>query len=96
MIRNVIKDFVEDLNYKNVILYIGDCNLDDLRDKMTHDYMGHLYRLDYLNDDCNLFFVENCDLNIVEDDEIKDFIVEGYTITPLQYDNGEYYYKVGV
>lgn len=39
--KRYIDDFVEDLNYRKVILYIGNVDSDSLRSKMESDNMGH-------------------------------------------------------
>lgn len=42
--KRYIDDFVEDLNYRKVILYIGNVDSDSLRSKMKSDNMGHTNR----------------------------------------------------
>lgn len=42
--KRYIDDFVEDLNYRKVILYIGNLDSDSLRSKMESDNMGHTNR----------------------------------------------------
>ena len=60
-----IDDFVEDLNYRQVILYIGNVDLDNLRSKMKSDNMGHMNHLATVTAN-HLMYVENCDLQDVD------------------------------
>lgn len=87
-----IDDFVEDLNYRQVILYIGNVDLDNLRSKMKSDNMGHMNRLATVTAN-HLMYVENCDLQDVDTWHGDDFgnsllylMEEGYTVYPLQYE----------
>lgn len=87
-----IDDFVEDLNYRQVILYIGNIDLDNLRSKMKSDNMGHMNRLATVTAN-NLMYVENCDLQDVDTWHGDDFgnsllylMEEGYAVYPLQYE----------
>ena len=41
-----IDDFVENLNYRKIILYIGDIEPDNLHLKLKKDCMNHLNRFD--------------------------------------------------
>lgn len=87
-----IDDFVEDLNYRQVILYIGNVDLDNLRSKMKSDNMGHMNRLATVTAN-HLMYVENCDLQDVDTWHGDDFgnsllylMEEGYAVYPLQYE----------
>ena len=87
-----IDDFVEDLNYRKVILYIGDVEPSDLRLKLEKDQMNHTNRIDSVLEN-NLMFIENCDLQDVDTDygdelgnSLLYLISEGYAVYPLQYD----------
>ena len=87
-----IDDFVENLNYKKIIIYIGDVEPDDLRSKLEKDRMNHTNRFDSILEN-NLMFVENCDLQDVDTEHRDDFgnsllylISDGYVVYPLQYD----------
>ena len=87
-----IDDFVEDLNYRKVILYIGDVEPADLHSKLEKDQMNHTNRIDSVLEN-NLMFIENCDLQDVDTDygdelgnSLLYLISEGYTVYPLQYD----------
>ena len=88
-----IDDFVEDLNYRQVILYIGNVDLDNLRSKMKSDNMGHMNRLATVTAN-HLMYVENCDLQDVDTWHGDDFgngllylMEEGYAVYPLQYES---------
>lgn len=92
--KRYIDDFVEDLNYRKVILYIGNLDSDSLRSKMESDNMGHTNRLMY---------VENCDLQDVDTwhgDEFGNSLLylmeEGYAVYPLQYEpeSGKYFVEI--
>lgn len=90
--KRYIDDFVEDLNYRQVILYIGNVDLDNLRSKMKSDNMGHMNRLATVTAN-HLMYVENCDLQDVDTWHGDDFgnsllylMEEGYTVYPLQYE----------
>ena len=86
-----IDDFVEDLNYRKVILYIGDVEPADLHLKLEKDRMNHTNRFDSV---LNLMFVENCDLQDVDTKHGDEFgnsllylISDGYVVYSLQYDS---------
>ena len=92
--KRYIDDFVEDLNYRKVILYIGNLDSDSLRSKMESDNMGHTN---------HLMYVENCDLQDVDTwhgDEFGNSLLylmeEGYAIYPLQYEpeSGKYFVEI--
>lgn len=90
--KRYIDDFVEDLNYRQVILYIGNVDLDNLRSKMKSDNMGHMNRLATVTAN-HLMYVENCDLQDVDTWHGDDFgnsllylMEEGYAVYPLQYE----------
>ena len=92
--RFYIDDFVEDLNYRKIILSIGD---------VVADKVGHISRFDRYCISNKLFFIENCDLQEVdtqmEPPEIYGnsflylVIEEGYSIIALHYDEkGDQWY----
>ena len=99
-----IDDFVEDLNYRKVILYIGNVDSDSLRSKMTSDYVNHMNRFDGVL--CNrLMFLENCDLQDIDTDHGDEFgnsllylIEDGYVIYTLQYEteSGRYFVETNL
>ncbi len=97
-----INDFVEDLNYREVILYIGNVDLDSLHSKMKSDNMGHLNRFATVTANY-LMYVENCDLQDVDTwhgDEFGNSLLylmeEGYAVYPLQYEpeSGKYFVEI--
>ena len=87
-----IDNFVEDLNYRKVILYIGNVDSDTLCSRMDKDYVNHMNRFDSVLEN-NLMFIENCDLQDVDTDygdelgnSLLYLISEGYAVYLLQYD----------
>lgn len=86
--KHYIDDFVEDLNYRNVILYVKDVDLDLLFNKLKKDNVSHLYRFDIVRENYYLY-IENCDLQTV-DFGIEEYFDEDYTVMPLHYD-GRFY-----
>lgn len=102
--KRYIDDFVEDLNYRKVVLYIGNVDLDSLRSKMESDNMGHTNRFDGVLHN-KLMFVENCDLQDVDTDHGDEFgnsllylIEDGYVIYTLQYEteSGRYFVETNL
>jgi hypothetical protein len=100
--KRYIDDFVEDLNYRKVILYIGNVDSDSLRSKMKSDNMGHTNRFAAVMAN-HLMYVENCDLQDVDTwhgDEFGNSLLslmeEGYAIYPLQYEteSGKYFVEI--
>lgn len=99
-----IDDFVEDLNYRKVILYIGNVDADSLHSKMTADNTNHMNRFDGVLHN-KLMFVENCDLQDVDTDHGDEFgnsllylIEDGYVIYTLQYESesGRYFVETNL
>ena len=101
--RFYIDDFVEDLNYRKIILSFGDVDPEKLKSKLEDDNTGHMSRFDRYCISNKLFFIENCDLQEVdtqmEPPEIygNSFlylaIEDGYSIVALHYDDkGEQWY----
>lgn len=98
MSKFYVNDFVEDLNYKNVVLYVDDTvDLDALHDKMVSDNMNHMYHFDVIRED-RLFYVENCDLEDVvlasSWNQLRDLIEDEYTIVQLKQDDGGFYIEL--
>lgn len=96
--RIYINDFCEDLNYRGVILYIGNINHVGLRKALERDRVNKLYRFDYaLNDPsaaCKDFiYVENCDLQNL-DYPVHEYMEEGYDVYILHEDAGKYYVEM--
>ena len=101
--RFYIDDFVEDLNYRKIILSFGDVDPEKLKSKLEKDNTGHISRFDRYCISNKLFFIENCDLlevdTQVEPPEIYgnsfQYLVmsEEYSIVALHYDeNGDQWY----
>lgn len=97
--RVYIDDFVNDLNYSGIILYIGNVDPERLSKRLMKDYVNKTYRLEYaLNKEDptmkNFIYIENCDL---EDlcDPIYVYMEKdngSYDVCTLREDNnGEYY-----
>lgn len=87
-----INDFVEDLNYRKVILDISNVELLDLRLKLEKDRMNHMSRFDSVLEN-DLMFVDNCDLLDVDTDHGDEFgnsllylIRDGYVVYSLKCD----------
>lgn len=87
-----IDDFVEDLNYRRVILYIESVDVDKLYSKMCEDRVNHMNRFDGVLYN-KLMFVENCDLQDVDTDHWDEYgnsliylLSAGYVVYPLWYD----------
>lgn len=101
--RFYIDDFVEDLNYRKIILSVDDVDPEKLKSKLEKDNTGHISRFDRYCISNKLFFIENCDLQEVdtqvEPPEIYGnsfqslVIEEGYSIVALHYDEkGDQWY----
>lgn len=102
--RIYIDDFVEDLNYRRVILYIGNVDTSKLYSKMCEDRVNHMNRFDGVLYN-KLMFVENCDLQDVDTDHWDEFgngllylIEEGYIIYTLRYESesGRYFVETNL
>lgn len=98
--RIYIEDFVEDLNYRKIILYIGDVGYDALLKKLKRDNMNKCYRLEYATtkEDASLrnyIYVENCDLQDLCCPVTEYISDEGYTVYSLRIDSGKYYVETG-
>lgn len=98
----IITDFVEDLNHRLIILYIGDdVDVEHLRRRLNEDNCGHLYRLDYcltteLGKYRRFFYISNCDFQDL-DYPVYDYVADdGFSVYVLHYDKeaGVYYYNV--
>lgn len=95
--RIYINDFCEDLNYRGVILYIGNVDKDKLLKAFEKSYVNKRYRLDYaLNkkdtSQRDFIYVENCDLQDL-DYPIWEYFEEGYDVYVLHEENDKYYVK---
>lgn len=93
--RIYINDFCENLNYRGIILYIGNVNPDNLRKALERDAVNKLWRFDsaLTVDDLskkNFIYIENCDLQNL-DYPIHEY-VDDYDICALHEDDvGKYY-----
>lgn len=100
MERIYIENFCEDLNYKNVILYIGEVDTANLLKALERDMVNKLYRLEYALDGGsipgrkNFIYIENCDLQNV-DYPAHEYMEDGYDIYILYEDkmSGKFYVK---
>ena len=94
MKKEYINDFCEELNYTDVILYIHEeINFLDLCEKLKKDNVGHMYRFNLIKSN-RLFYIENCDLQDVDDKELFDLLYNEYAILQLRKDSVGYYVKV--
>ena len=87
--RVYINDFVEDLNYNSIILYIGNADPERLRTKLKENGVNHLDRLYKCLED-KYMYIENCDLQNL-DFYLDDYLDDGYGVFPL-YNVGSSYY----
>ena len=87
-----IDDFCEDLNYHNVILYIGNVDTTKLLDRLKKDDVNHLCRFDQVLNTNNLIYIENCDLQTIDFDIVNDYVDEGFIVAPLKVDSEGYYF----
>lgn len=92
-LKIIIENFVEDLNYRKIVLYVGNVDSSKLYSKLKRDDIGHLNRFDSITFN-NLMYIENCDLQDVDTIYGNEFgnsllylIEEGYTVYSLQYDS---------
>lgn len=85
-----IDDFVEDLNYRGVILYVGNVDPAKLLSKLKEDNLNKTYRFEYVMGSNKLFYVENCDLQDMSEcrtlENILEYLEDGQTIYSLRYE----------
>lgn len=85
-----IDDFVEDLNYRGVILYVGNVDPAKLLSKLKEDNLNKTYRFEYVLGSNKLFYVENCDLQDMSEcstlEDILEYLEDGQTIYSLRYE----------
>lgn len=98
MERIYIRNFIDDLNYHAVILYVdSEVDLDELLSKLSKDSISHLYRFDSVREN-RLFYIENCDLQDVTINqnwnELLDLLSDGYSILHLRKDISGFYVVV--
>lgn len=103
--RVVITDFVEDLNHRLIILYIGDdVDVEHLKKRLEDDVCNKVYRLEYCLADggdtsrTRFFYISNCDFQNL-DYSVHEYVIEDwFNVYVLHCDKmtGEYYYDVEV
>ena len=96
MSKIYIEDFCENLNYQGIILYIGEeIDLDKLYEKLCSDHINHMYRYEAVRDN-RLFYVENCDLQDINDlDELFELLDDEQTcVLRLNKDADGYYLNI--
>ena len=99
--KNYITDFCEDLNYKNIGLYIGYLETDELKKLRTRllsepSYLNKQYRWDYIIHGSKFFYVENCDLQDCNGYELTQCILDNnFKFYELKYDPqiDKFYYE---
>lgn len=96
--RIYINDFCENLNYRDIILYIGKVDSNHLRKALNDSVVNKVYRLDYAlsyTDPSmkNYIYVSNCDLQELSY-PIHEYVEEGYNVYILKEDAGKYYIDV--
>lgn len=94
--RYYIDDFVEDLNYKGIILYIGNVDIEKLRAKLEEDACNKMWRFDFavnFEDPAfkNFIYIENCDMQDL-DYPVHEYMTgecesEEYSVHNLHYDD---------
>lgn len=90
-----IENFCDDLNYREVVLFVDDSvNFDELLARLNEDCVSHLYRFECVREN-RLFYIENCDLQnvtIVPDwNELFSLVQNDYTILHLKQDDTGFY-----
>lgn len=99
--KNYINDFCEDLNYKNIGLYIGFLNSDELEILYTRlfsgpSYLSKQYRWNNVTHGSKFFYVENCDLQSCNGYELVQCILDNdFKFYDLRYDPqiDKFYYE---
>lgn len=89
-----IHDFCEELNYMNIILYVHEeIYFQELYKRLQSDLVSHLYRFDSVKAN-RLFYIENCDLQNVDNKEIAELFDNGYSVLQLRKDSDGFFIKV--
>lgn len=89
-----IHDFCEELNYKDIILYVHEeIDFQELYRKLKNDLVNHLYRFDSVKAN-RLFYIENCDLQDVNNKEVAELFDNGYSVLQLRKDGDGFFIKV--
>lgn len=85
-----IDDFVEDLNYREVILYVGNIDSAKLLSKFKRDIINKTYRFKAVLESNKLIRVENCDLQDMSEcktlEDILEYLENGHSIYTLRYE----------
>lgn len=88
-----IHDFCEDLNYTDIILYVHEeINFQELYKRLDSDLVNHLYRFDSVKAN-RLFYIENCDLQNIDNEEIVELFDNGYSVLQLRKDSDGFFIK---
>lgn len=88
---NLINDFVEDLNYNNILLDLKHIDKEKLKQKLKEDNLNKLWRLE----NANYLWVENCDYQgeeIETQEDLKEMIDDDYVLYSLYYADGLGYF----
>lgn len=94
-----IKNFVEDLNCKPIILVIREEIVDGdfwvaLIDKLKADKVNHLYEFSHVMLTSKCFYIENCDIQACYYTSLLDDLLENkYKFYRLNRDEGGFYYE---
>lgn len=94
-----IKNFVEDLNYKPIILVVDEEIVDGdfwvkLIDKLKEDQVGHLFEFSHVILESKCFYIENCDIQACYYRSLLDDLLENkYKFYRLNHDEGGFYYE---
>lgn len=90
--KNIINDFVEDLNYQKILLNIQFVNTEQLKARLEKDNLNKIYRLE----NAKFMYIVNCDFNgeeIKGAEDLCDFIVNAqYKLYFLRYNNLDGYF----
>lgn len=83
--KRYIKNFIDDLNYHNIVLDITEVDPVSLRQRLNKDYVNHLYEMD---EDRHIQYIhiENCDLQGHR--TLSDVWLEKYELFVLHEDEG--------
>ncbi|MBR5823748.1 MAG: hypothetical protein IKY67_06365 [Paludibacteraceae bacterium] len=92
--KKYIDNFVDDFNYQGVILYIKKVDKNRLLEKLKSDYLNHLYYFDPIYNSNGLMLIENCDCIDVNDNEILEYLLNGYNIVQLREDANGYFFEI--
>lgn len=87
----LIEDFVEDLNYRKILLNLQFVDKKHLKQKLIKDNLNKVYRLEK----SNYLWVENCDYQgeeIIDHNDVNEMIEEGFEKCNLYYANGLGYF----